>query len=120
MINSACVCCVFRGAVRVPAEEPQPTDRSEVVEEQTQYRGNRNPSTQSRSFRIITDSLVEEMNCESLQSSLSLLSWVRIDTSMCPETYVSTDRCVQTDVYPLSDSVVRSDQLLWELSVADQ
>ena len=53
---------VRRGAVRVPAEELQPTDRSEVVEEQTQYRGNRNPSTQSRSFRIISDSLVEEMN----------------------------------------------------------
>lgn len=36
--------------------------RSEVVEEQSQYRGVRNSTIQSRSFRIITESLVEEMN----------------------------------------------------------
>ena len=68
VINCGLCCCVFRGAVKVQAEEPQPTGRSEVVEEQTQYRGVRNSSTQSRSFRIITDSLVEEMNCESPSS----------------------------------------------------
>ena len=68
VMNCGLCCCVFRGAVKVQAEEPQPTGRSEVVEEQTQYRGVRNPSTQSRSFRIITDSLVEEMNCESPSS----------------------------------------------------
>ncbi|KAL8588522.1 hypothetical protein ACOMHN_043871 [Nucella lapillus] len=52
---------VQRGAVRVERQPEPVNERAQVVEEETQYRGNPNPKTQSRSFRIMSDSLVEEM-----------------------------------------------------------
>nr|KAG5713580.1 hypothetical protein BaRGS_024628 [Batillaria attramentaria] len=55
---------VKRGAVpqAMMMNNPQPTARAVVEEEPTQYRGNPNPKTQSRSFRILTDALVEDLN----------------------------------------------------------
>ncbi|KAK7111286.1 synaptopodin 2-like protein [Littorina saxatilis] len=63
---------IKRNAVQVPQEDPTPKGRSEVVEEHTQYLGNRNPTVQSRSFRIITETLVEEIG--SLEGNNSGLS----------------------------------------------
>ncbi|XP_076445452.1 PDZ and LIM domain protein 7-like isoform X2 [Babylonia areolata] len=53
---------VQRGAVRVEQEPDPVPERSQVVEEETKYRGDPNPKLQSRSFRIMTESLVEELN----------------------------------------------------------
>lgn len=56
--------CVKRGAVPAATidAEPQNKTRSVVEEESTKYRGNINSKTQSRSFRILTDALVEELD----------------------------------------------------------
>lgn len=45
-----------------PGFEPKASTRAVVEEEPTQYRGRRNPTTQSRCFRILTDALVEDVN----------------------------------------------------------
>ncbi|XP_025099752.1 PDZ and LIM domain protein 2-like [Pomacea canaliculata] len=49
-------------AMTSPGFEPKANTRAVVEEEPTQYRGRRNPTTQSRCFRILTDALVEDIN----------------------------------------------------------